>query len=121
MSSEALNQASPAQRRAAIANINRKHDLHEHPPTHQTSVTVGDITVPIKTTVLPPVGHHHAGEHAKKDNARSADSRDGPVAAFLRASGSALRSGAASLRTVRCPLPAVIHCHIMCGSSSSKL
>jgi hypothetical protein len=97
-------EASAAQRRAAIAHINRKHDIHEHPPTHQSSVTVGDISVPIRTTVLPPADlppHHNRGQ-SNKD--KQADSRDGPMAAFLRAAGSALRSGAASLRTVRCPL-----------------
>ena len=95
-------EASAAQRRAAIAQINRKQDQHEHPPTHQTAVSVGDISVPIRTTVLPPADlppRHRADQQQPKD--RDADSRDGPVAAFLRAAGSALRGGAASLRTVR--------------------
>jgi hypothetical protein len=91
-------EVSPAQRRATIANINRQHDIREHPPTHQSAVTLGDITIPIKTTVLPPAAPPH--QHSKTEE-RNADSRDGPMAAFLRATGSALRSGAASLRTVR--------------------
>lgn len=93
--------ASPEQKRAAIASANRKHDIQQHPPTHQTALSIGDISIPLKTTVLPATDLPPVNRQANSTKAGDSESRDGPMAAFLRATGSALRSGAASLRTVR--------------------